>query len=152
MSRRAANYTTPGHRVIKASDRGVGIEPSLPGLSGCSAWVRTRVLPRIRRLLHLLSYATILFWWNRWDLNPHETACKAGAFPVEPRPHYFFVVEAFVVPHASDCNTGALVSPGGIEPPTFALRVRYSAGLSYGPVIGPPVENCTPFPGLKVRC
>lgn len=105
--------------------------PRLRRFSGCSAWVRTRVLPRIRRLLHQLSYATkcsggrasstrsqewlgschppvgeshhflpriasSIFWWNRWELNPHETACKTAAFPVEPRPHYFLFRVVFL--------------------------------------------------------
>ena len=28
-----------------------------------------------------------LQWWRRWESNPQPPACKAGALPIELRPH-----------------------------------------------------------------
>lgn len=34
-----------------------------------------------------VTVSLLLFPWRRRDSNPHWSACKAGALPVEPHPH-----------------------------------------------------------------
>ena len=40
----------------------------------------------------------------------------------------------------------------GLEPPTFGLRIRYSAKLSYIPVLVDPARLELAVYGLKARC
>ena len=98
----------------------------------------------VREWLHFLwnHSPASHFWWRRPESNRRPPACKAGALPIELRPHSDPAGSVAAVGY----RTHPMVGPPGFEPGTSPLSGARSDQLSYEPLgrsDGSPADGVT---------